>query len=172
MCGTLGDPELYLKSKLQPRYDLPASKLVIVRRVAAILYGDGIPETFCVIRYIVAQCSLFERVVPPLLVAAATVALCLSGLWWVAAIWFTSLVTVFAAASRLRIWTEHMGTVGTHRVHAGLLWRTFVAPHGIWLHWEHHRWMSVPYYDLPKARVMSTGTAPIVSVNSLLASYR
>jgi hypothetical protein len=47
---------------------------------------------------------------------SANALLLLSGLWWVAALWYGSLVTSFMMFFRLRLWLEHQGSDLAHRL--------------------------------------------------------
>lgn len=80
----------------------------------------------------------------------ATIALTLG--WQPVALWFAALSTSFWASNRLRIWTEHQGTNGTHRIWPTWWQRFLFLPHNIWVHPEHHANAAIPFYDLPRMR--------------------
>jgi len=67
-------------------------------------------------------------------------------------LWYISLYTSFWCVFRLRVWTEHIGTPTTLRVHLQLWQRLIYAPCNIWYHWEHHNCPSIPFYNLPQYR--------------------
>lgn len=101
------------------------------------------------------------------------------GLWWVVAVWFVALWATFWASFRVRIWTEHIGTQNTaqktHRLQMPPWWLRFLCyPHNVWAHWEHHEYVSVPFYNLPRARMeKNVGGGPEeISIGELFKSYQ
>ena len=72
---------------------------------------------------------------------------------------------------RLRTFLEHLGTEGTHRLHLKWWERHIIAPHNIWYHWEHHRYPTIAYHKLPKARALLPHKE-IISLRALLAFYK
>ncbi len=77
--------------------------------------------------------------------------------FWVFGVWTWSLLTGFWAIFRFRTWYEHVGLEqagqeGTHRFSANPVVRFLFFPHNTHCHYEHHRWPSVPYYNLPALR--------------------
>jgi fatty acid desaturase len=67
----------------------------------------------------------------------------------VAGLWYGSLLTSFFAAFRLRAYSEHIGSEGTHRWRQPALWRRLLyLPENTWLHWEHHAWPGIPLRKL------------------------
>jgi fatty acid desaturase len=75
-----------------------------------------------------------------------------AGLWWVAALWYGSLVTAFMMFFRLRLWLEHQGSDLAHRLDLNPWEGALLAPHLAWHHWEHHQFPAVPYWKLPALR--------------------
>lgn len=94
-----------------------------------------------------------------------------SHLFWVLGLWLTSLLTTFFVVFRLRIWTEHVGTRGTHRFFAGILSRLLFLPHHTWYHYEHHKWPSIPFWNLPKMRPFDM-SVPTVSLRRVFHFLR
>jgi hypothetical protein len=45
-----------------------------------------------------------------------------------------------------------------------------VAPHNTWMHWEHHEWPAIPFWNLPQARELET-TTPVISIWELFRFY-
>jgi fatty acid desaturase len=81
-----------------------------------------------------------------------------------------ALGTSFGAVFRLRVWTEHVGTADVHRISARLFYQLIFLPHNTWCHFEHHRFPSVPFWNLPKARALETETH-IDTLEALFSSY-
>ncbi len=84
------------------------------------------------------------------------------GWLWAGRLWWFAYFSSYWAFFRLRAWTEHMGTLGTHRIHAGWLARWLYLPHNTWYHWEHHLHPSVPCWNLPAIRAQTLGEGPDV----------
>jgi fatty acid desaturase len=171
--GTPDDPEITHKSTLR-QWRLPASPLGVVRDFASDLLGGGLPhlvaaggltrpvslpETACI--------SVFWGVV--FAVAYALHAL------WVPLLFVVSIATVFWSGVRLRIWTEHLGCLDTHRIHVPWWLSHAIMPHNIGLHWEHHHFPQVPFSNLPKLRTLllpgHTEAPPILHVGDLLTAF-
>jgi fatty acid desaturase len=170
--GTEKDPELYHKKHLAPHYDLPAR----VARIIRFFFGDmflfgGVEEEFFVLSYIAVRDSIKDKLVPVVWWVVALFIIWHFSMWWILLIWFAAMGSAFWAVFRLRIWTEHMGTADVHRIYARFLYRLVFVPHNTWYHFEHHRWTSVPYWNLPKARALNT-EVPVRSLEDLFASYK
>jgi fatty acid desaturase len=168
--GTTADPELIHKKKAAPTFDLPASPARILGLGVAAMFGEGILEEFFIVKYIIARESLRDIVMP---IAMWTAFAC--GLWyfnasWIALVWFVALGSAFWAAFRMRVWTEHMGTADAHRIYARPLYRSIFLPHNTWYHFEHHRFPTVPFWNLHRARALDTET-PVSTLETLFASY-
>lgn len=169
LTGEADDPELALKGRAAPRYDLPAPRPRLLRRFVFDLLGGGADEVLDLALYI-RPLTWSDRLGPIawwLVVGGACVA---AGFWQAPAVWFVALVTSYWATFRLRIWTEHMGTTGTHRIHVAWWQRVLFAPHNTWYHYEHHRWPAVPFYRLPAARSLDRDE-PVVSLTEVLHGY-
>jgi hypothetical protein len=63
-----------------------------------------------------------------------------------------------------------MGTADVHRISTQLIDRLIFYPHNIWCHFEHHRFPSVPSWNLRKAAALEIKT-PIHTIKSLYAWY-
>jgi fatty acid desaturase len=151
--GTATDPELHYKGWGAPQWDLPTSR----GRFAALLVRDLLglsPQSLLNLRRTIPALSVRDVVGPVLWWAVALTLLFRAGHAWVALLWAGSLATSYWATFRVRVWTEHMGTGGTHRISATWWQRLLFAPHNTWCHWEHHRWPSLPSASLPAARAL------------------
>jgi fatty acid desaturase len=87
---------------------------------------------------------------------------------WILVLWFVSLGTVFWTIFRIRIWTEHVGTEGTHVLRPTALQKFIFLPHNTWCHYEHHEHPSVPCWVLPDIR---DPNMPTVTMRELFASF-
>jgi fatty acid desaturase len=168
--GTAADPELTYKSWGAPHWDLPAS----CNRRLALLLKDlcGLsPRELLNLRRTIPPLSGADFVGPLCWWAAAAVVLLLTGMGWALLAWGAALATSYWATFRYRVWTEHIGTPGTHRIQVTWWQRLLFAPHNTWCHWEHHRWPSLPSGSLPAARELVPGEA-VVPLCQLLTEYR
>ncbi len=100
----------------------------------------------------------------------ALAALYATGAWWVLALWAGPMLTALWALLWFRVWTEHTGTTGTHRLRL-TWWQSFILlPHGIWYHYEHHAFPAVPFWHLPAVRQSYAGPRA-VTLGELFRSF-
>ena len=168
--GTEADSEYIHKKKSAPAYDLPASPQRIVRFAVTALFGEGSDDQMYFVGYIIARNSLRDKVAAVAIWVAIALVLWHFDAWWIALLWFVALGTSFGAVFRLRVWTEHVGTAGVHRISARLFYRLVFLPHNTWYHFEHHHFPSVPFWNLPKARALDSKT-PVDTLETLFTSY-
>lgn len=90
-----------------------------------------------------------------------------AGMLWVLGIWIFSLLTSCFAVFRLRVWTEHVGTPGTHRFYATVWQRALFLPHHTWYHFEHHLLPSVPFGNLPLVRAHVIPDIPVITLGKV-----
>ncbi len=144
--GTALDPERALKARNAAAWALPASR-------GRVLWLCGMD--------FLAWPALRD-ILPFMALAASPGAVGAALIFWAGVVavfgweplelWFGALVTAFWASNRLRIWTEHQGTDGTHCVRASW-WQRFVfLPHNIGWHVEHHEAPGVAFWRLPGRR--------------------
>lgn len=96
-------------------------------------------------------------------VAAVLVCWALDALW-IIPLWVLALFTSFWAVFRVRAVSEHTGIEGTHRFHAPYWARYIFFPYHTWMHDEHHRCPSVPWWNLPLVRGNDRPTASLFDV--------
>jgi fatty acid desaturase len=169
--GTASDPELVHKKRATPAYDLPSSPRRIIRLAITALFAEGSSDQMYFIKYIILRNSLRDKIAPIALWVTIVLVFWHFNAWWIAILWFIALGTSFNAVFRLRVWTEHVGTAGVHRISAGLFYRMIFLPHNSWCHFEHHHFPTVPFWNLPNARAREIET-PVCTLESLFASYR
>jgi fatty acid desaturase len=141
--GTTKDPEAGWKG-IEPGGDPPLSVAKIVRWFMLDLIGMGAIES----RW------YFKHYRPsPLGPAAFWTCVGLAAwsvdLFWIVVIWHVAFLTSFWAFFRLRTYTEHWGTTGTHRFRARWWQRPF-WPHNTWAHHEHHERPDIPFWGIPR----------------------
>ena len=85
---------------------------------------------------------------------------------WLLGLYAIAIPTVFWALIEVRGWTEHRGIHETHRYHTNRLLQEIVFPHNVWMHYEHHQWCYIPFYNLPHARALDQKT-PVVQLKEV-----
>jgi fatty acid desaturase len=167
--GTARDPELAYKRSRAPQWDLPAAPRCLFGYLLKDILGLGVLDLAYVMR-VVPPVRALDVVGPILWWSAALSILIASGNIWILIIWLAAVVTVFWAMFRLRVWTERLGTAYVHRVSAQWWQRVLFLPHNTWCHYEHHRWPSVPCWNLPRTRTLDPAV-PVLSLEKLFQSY-
>ncbi|HEX5717824.1 MAG TPA: fatty acid desaturase [Thermoanaerobaculia bacterium] len=163
------DPEMKYREMGAPGWDVPRARWQVGLRFAADLAGLGALEMYRIFRF--TQPRTWRAAAGPLALHGAVLLACgLAGAWWIPALWWGAGFTSFAAVWRFRCWMEHLGTEDTHRLHLTPLQAWLFAPRNIWLHWEHHHWPGVPYWNLPALRKLTPGE-PVVRLGELFRYY-
>lgn len=139
--GTELDPEVQLR-KVMPGYTYPSWRVLLdLFGIAAYDVGYfakylGPPEWYIFMAHL-----------------TAIVVLTMLGIWWVYPTWIVIFATTHWFFFRIRAWGEHRGE-STLTVKWPWPIRWLITPHNIWVHWEHHRDPTIPFYRLrldPKA---------------------
>ena len=129
----------------------------------------------CVGGHIVEFGKLLQSLLPrskaewlgiPLWWATFAMTLALSGHLWLLVVYAITIPTIFWALIELRGWTEHRGIAETHRYQTHWLIREILFPHNVWMHYEHHQWCYIPFYNLPAARELDDAT-PVVALKEV-----
>ncbi len=166
--GTEKDPEVGHR-RLLPQWQLPLRRRQSLH-FASDLVGGGIPHLMAAGR-MTRPVRAGEAALFLLAWAAALGVAWRLGVLWVPMLWVASIATVFWSGVRLRIFTEHLGTRGTHRIRMHPLFEAIVMPHAIGLHWEHHHFPEVPFQNLPRLR-QALPTPEIVDLSALVRGFR
>ena len=98
----------------------------------------------------------------------------LTGTWTCLLLWFIPAWTVLPVLLRVRSIAEHFGLDHTHELndsrnyHCNWLESTFLAPHNVGYHLDHHLFPSVPFYNLPEfhSKLMTDDTYASLSHQS------
>ncbi|HEV3002836.1 MAG TPA: fatty acid desaturase family protein [Pirellulales bacterium] len=168
--GTYIDPELAYKRSRAPQWDLPSPRRRPFLYFMKDIVGLGLADLVYVM-LVVPPVRVMDLLGPLLWWTVALAVIISTGGVWILAVWFLALVTSFWAMFRLRIWTEHLGTGDVHRISAHWWQRLLFLPHNTWCHFEHHRWPTVPCWNLPAARALDQSTR-IWRLAELLDAYR
>ena len=157
--GNSNDPELMHKKARSPQWDVPMAKSRVALYMLKDLVGYSIPDLIIILTFSAPEKK--RHFLPVLVLHSIFVAVCLTfGLWWIPIIWYGSLATTFMMFFRIRLWLEHQGTYETQRISLSPLVAAIIAPHKIWLHWEHHKFPAVPYHKLSQVRKLYASPAP------------
>ena len=164
--GTNKDPEIKHKVWSDPEFDLPVTRKQLILNYLKDLCALGLKHLFLLLMIIKPR--KFSDILPSLLwwVTAISI-LVYFGLWMPIVLWLISIYTSFWACFRLRIWTEHQGIEGTHRVAVPWWLKLVACPHNTEYHWEHHKNPTVPFYLLPKYREHTKELAKIKNTKEL-----
>lgn len=167
--NTENDPELMHRSAKAPQWDLPITLPKVLKLAAYDLVGYSLSDYAMIVMFAQPDKKKSYIGLAGFHVAflAATI---MSGLWWVAALWYGALTTTFMMFFRLRTWLEHQGSDDTHILHLNMLERVILSPHYAWYHYEHHHWPNVPYSLLPKLRTL-TLQQPVITLKELIEFY-
>lgn len=163
------DPELQYRRKGAPEWDLPRSKRSFLVRYLKDLFGLGVMEVYRIYFFMGAQTRSAILGVLSWIGIWVSIVL-LTGHLSILVMWYGALFTSFVMSFRFRCWLEHMDADDTHRVHLPPWVAWLGAPHNIWVHYEHHKWCSIPYYNLRKARELDTSVS-VMSLGELYQFY-
>ena len=167
--GTEHDPELGHKRLRAPQWDLPNSLSTVLRFALMDLVGHSLADYLIIVRFSKPQRR--REYLPLALFHIAVVSVLLGlGCWQPVLVWYSSLVTSFMMFFRLRLWLEHQGTDDTQRLALTRWEGAVLSPHHAWHHWEHHKYPTVPYHRLAKARRMLKGPA-VLTLRELIADF-
>ena len=76
-----------------------------------------------------------------------------SGLAHYLALWSYSLVTTYISTIRIQGWYEHgLSGMASNRYTIKNGFFRILFPHNVWLHYEHHKYPAISFFDLEKAR--------------------
>ena len=163
-----GDPELALRQALGGGFRPPYTVARGLRLWAYSFLGFSVRELL-VFAALLPRSRPAERV-GIAIYTLASVALAAAFAPSLLALWFYALATTFISKVRVQGWFEHGLEDGEGNRYAlpSPLFRAFV-PHNIWVHYEHHRYPGVPFYNLEKLRAWDQA-ARIYSVSEMAAA--
>jgi fatty acid desaturase len=173
--GTVFDPELFLKKGTRGSYDLPnRGTLTVISQALLSLFGFSLPEIVAIIRHSGTprirkeyfEVMIFYSALFLIILYTKSLFIILFVLFW-----FFCLCTSFFMFFKLRIFTEHVGTIEAHHIEKSWLTSFFICPHNTWCHYEHHALPSVTSRDLPKFRKTFFKNNTTITVSQLYKSY-
>lgn len=148
--NSIHDPELLVKGGRL--YQKPLKKKMVVGLFFGDLIGFGIPEILK-LQWVIRPFTWTDLLgLVAFWTSVAVLAIYYSFLPLLGLFLF-SVMTSFWAAYRLRAITEHVGSMSTHRFKAPEVLKYFFFPYNTDHHFEHHEWPSIPWHNLPYARL-------------------
>ena len=143
--GHDGDPELRHKRRFADKWQPDASPL---RLFLTDILGFAWREVMFAIS-LMRPARAIDIVGPVALIGSMVLLAVLGGVAELIIVWYLALYTSFWAVFRMRAYTEHVGTSGTHRLAEPAWWKKLIyLPANTWLHWEHHKWPGIPSWQL------------------------
>jgi fatty acid desaturase len=167
--NTALDPEMTYRHKGAPGWDLPCTRRRVALRFMLDLCGFGTLEMMRILSMTRPR-SVAAAIGPALWWGVAALIAWRTGALWAIAVYAASFLTGFSAVWRWRCWIEHLGTDDTHRIAVPWWQALWMAPHNVWMHWEHHHWAGVPCWKLPRLRARAAGHA-VQHVGELFLAY-
>lgn len=155
------DPEFELK---HDRYHFPITRKKLFSRFFLDLFGGSFAEFLEATVYFAKRDNPFWA--PSFVIISAALTY-FTGHFEFFVLFMLAKPTTFWAVFRLRIYTEHVDIEGTHRVHLSLWQKLLFSPHNIGIHWEHHNYPQIPFWQLPKLRAQYKDE-PIIRFSELL----
>ena len=148
--GHEGDPELTHKRRFSDKWQPGTNP---IRLFISDLMGFAWREVLFAIA-LMRPTRAVDIIGPVCLIGGAIILAVSGGVSQLIFVWYAALYTSFWAVFRLRAYTEHVGTTGTHHLAEPAWWQKLIyLPANTWLHWEHHKWPGVPSWRLAiKAR--------------------
>lgn len=166
--GTKDDPELMHKKARAPQWNLPMRPSTLASYALKDLFGYSLPDLAIILTFSKPEKPV--KLVPVLVLHGVFLAVASQVSWLLPMLWYGALATTFMVFFRLRLWFEHQATFETQRVALSPAVAAVFAPHNIWLHWEHHRWPTIPFDNLPRARQAVAMPVPL-SLEQLIRLY-
>jgi fatty acid desaturase len=167
--GTTNDPELAHKKMNVPEFDLPITKTKMIVYFFKDIFCFSAFEVLQLISFVLPK-KKCHMILPNLFLAITITSLIYFGFLWVVILWFIANLTSFWAFFRIRIYIEHIGTNGTHRIQSNPFLNWIFFPYGADTHWEHHEWPQMLWYNRDKARTLIS-TPPLISIKDLFILY-
>jgi len=139
--GHEGDPELCHKRRFSDKWQPGTSPL---RLFITDLMGFAWREVMFAIS-LMRPAKAIDVIGPVAMIGSLILLAVFCGFAQLIVVWYLALYSSFWAVFRMRAYTEHVGTSGTHRLAEPAWWQKLLyLPANTWLHWEHHKWPGIP----------------------------
>lgn len=174
--GTPLDPELQGKQAIPEVWGVPMSKHHILTTFAKDIVGLGFLDAIKMKKasYMngadTRKLNPDDRFGPLAWYGIGAITLVAFDLAWVIPVWLYALLGPTWAFARLRLWSEHVGTEGTHRISASWWQRFFFLPHNTYCHYEHHLHGNVAWSNLPAVRKLYSDE-PVIPLSQVFQQF-
>lgn len=174
LLSTEKDPEILYKIKSQDIWNLPVSKKQMVvnfiKDCFAIRYLN--PKTYKTINTaLYPHNSKTDKIGIIMVLISLVSGAALTNGWYYLFMWCFPMPTFFIAILKTRVWTEHSGIKGTYRFKVSLWQRFLFFPHNAWCHWEHHKYDTIPFYNLHKIHKLDDSQYVLPSYKALIEIF-
>jgi fatty acid desaturase len=166
--NTEQDSELLQKANSAPAWDLPATRWTVLKYLLRDVCLLHLLELKHLSRRVRPGTGWIDGSLPNLWLLSVAGTLLYCGQWRVIVIWYLGTAMVFWPIFRLRVWTEHVGTDESHRIHAPWYLRLWLLPHNTWCHYEHHHFPQVPCWNLRRVRKLMGDTPAVVPLTAVI----
>lgn len=146
------DPEIHFRSQTPHRWSLPLTQGKRLKLFLLDMSGIGYLESRHVLYMAFSKLGIKDFLIPAVFWSVVIFLFVKLDVGWIPLYWTIAFVTSYWAMFRQRALVEHLGTDGTHLLHANYLQRFLYLPHNTWFHFEHHLYPNVPCWNLPKVR--------------------
>lgn len=155
--GTANDPELEHKNHfLLRQWRLPFRWSKLLLQLIGDMFGGAIPHIIMMTR-LTTPVSFLDAIGPILWISSWVLISWYFGFLWIPLVWFLCLGSTFWGIFRIRVWTEHVGTLGTQIIVVSWWQKFLFTPHNTWCHWNHHKSPTIPFWSLPKINTPTPG---------------
>ena len=173
--GTPLDPELMGKQAVAEVWQVPMGKhhilVTFVKDILCLGILDALKmKKASYLKHTDRKLNPDDRFGPLAWYGVGTVSLVSFDLAWIIPVWLYALLGPAWAFSRLRLWSEHVGTTGTHRISASWWQRFFFLPHNTWCHYEHHLHGNISWSNLPSVRKLYSDV-PVIPVSQVFHEF-
>lgn len=148
------DPELPLRKAMGKNFEPPYTIARGFKLWALSFLGLSLKELI-VFSAMLPGGSKKERLYMVLFLSATCYGAYRAGVMSYVGLWSFGLVTTYFSMLRIQGWYEHgLPVTNTNRYDLPSFLYRFIMPHNIWVHYEHHKYSSVPFYNLEKVRLL------------------
>ncbi len=149
-----GDPELPLRRALGANFQPPFTIARGMRLWALSFLGFSIKE-LVIFGAMMPLGSIREKLWLAAYWGAVLAGAYFSGTLAFAALWGFALCTTYFSMLRIQGWYEHgLTDMSTNRYSLPSPLYRLILPLNIWVHYEHHKYPTVPFYNLEKERMI------------------
>jgi fatty acid desaturase len=151
--NTIKDPEIEYRKIFNYSWKLPLKIPYLLKIFIVDISGIGIIEPITAIKYMKAA-KRYELLLPFAFWSIFIGVFIYIDMTIIPIIYSLSVICFLNFFIHMRGRFEHLKTQTTHRFSAPKIINYFFFPHNTWCHYEHHKYPSIPFSNLPKARIL------------------